>query len=140
MDFVDVRFSSLGTKNPCCNDARQMDLDDGELAPTEFAKEIWGFAALSRFAIANGMTSEVHQAFQSRQHLVDSVPGFVRMDVLSPSDSPDEVWLMTYWRDEPSFRAWHRSHLYHESHKGIPKGLKLVPGRTNMRFFKHVSS
>ena len=62
------------------------------------------------------------------------------MDVLSPRESPDEVCLLTYWRDEPSFRAWHRSHQYNESHKGIPKGLKLVPGRTKLRFFEHVGS
>lgn len=31
---------------------------------------------------------------------------------------------------------WHHSHLYHESHKGIPKGLKRVPGETQIRRFE----
>jgi heme-degrading monooxygenase HmoA len=44
------------------------------------------------------------------------------------------------WRDEASFRSWYRSHDYHQAHKGIPKGLKLVPGRTIIRHFEHVCS
>ena len=97
------------------------------------------FVAMSKFAIANGMTAEVKQAFRDRPHLVDSAPGYVRMDVISPLDLPEEIWLITYWTDEASYRTWHRGHTYHESHKGIPKGLKLVPKRTEIRFFEHVS-
>jgi heme-degrading monooxygenase HmoA len=97
------------------------------------------FVAMSKFAIANGMTAEVKQAFKDRPHLVDDAPGFLRMDVISPVDTPDEIWLLTYWSDEPSYRTWHRGHTYHESHKGIPKGLKLVPKSTEIRFFEHVS-
>ena len=98
------------------------------------------FVAISKFAVANGMTAEVKQAFVERPHLVDSAEGFVRMDVLSPKDSPDEIWLMTFWKDEASFKAWHKSHMYRDSHKGIPKGLKLDPKATEIRHFDHISS
>jgi heme oxygenase (mycobilin-producing) len=99
-----------------------------------------GFVALSRFVIANGMTDEVKRAFAERPHLVDEAPGYLRMDVLSPLECPEEIWLVTYWSDEQSFRAWHHSHLYHESHGRIPKGLKLVPRSAELRYFEHVSS
>ncbi|HEX8560432.1 MAG TPA: antibiotic biosynthesis monooxygenase [Pyrinomonadaceae bacterium] len=99
-----------------------------------------GFVALSRFVVANGMEAEVKRAFGERPHLVDSAPGYVRMDVISPLDRPAEVWLITYWRDEESFRVWHRSHEYHESHRGMPKGLKLVPGSAEVRRFEYVSA
>jgi heme oxygenase (mycobilin-producing) len=99
-----------------------------------------GFVALSRFAIANGMTTEVKEAFRHRPHQVDSAPGYRRMEVISPVDRPEEIWLLTFWSDEASFRAWHHSHAYHESHRGIPKGLKLIPGDTCIRHFEHVSS
>lgn len=98
------------------------------------------FVALSRFTIANGMEEEVQEAFRNRPHLVDGAPGFVRMEVLCPTDVPAEIWLLTWWSDEESFRVWHRSHLYRESHAGIPKGLKLVPGSVEIRSFRHVSS
>lgn len=98
------------------------------------------FVALSKFIVANDLAPEVKEAFLRRPHLVDSAPGFVGMDVISPVDSPREIWLFTYWTDEESFRTWHSSHSYHDSHKGIPKGLKLVPKSTELRFFDHVSS
>ncbi len=111
---------------------RDLAPDDGAVAS--------GFVALSKFVIANDMSDSVKSAFRNRPHLVDDAPGYLRMEVLSPSERPEEIWLVTFWTDEASFRAWHHSHLYHESHRGIPKGLKLVPGETAVRTFEHVAS
>ncbi len=107
---------------------------------SEAAGAASGFVALSKFVVANGVTASVKAAFRHRPHLVDEAPGYLRMEVLSPSERPEEIWLVTFWTDEASFRAWHHSHLYHESHRGIPKGLKLVPGETEVRTFEHVAS
>ena len=96
--------------------------------------------ALSRFVIKNDMVAEVKEAFRNRPQLVDGQPGFVRMEVMSPLDRPEEIRLVTYWTDEESFKVWHHSHLYHQSHKGIPKGLKLVPGEQQIRHFEYISS
>ncbi|MCV2356310.1 antibiotic biosynthesis monooxygenase [Paucibacter sp. B2R-40] len=93
------------------------------------------FVVLSRFEIANGMVEEVRAAFRERPHRVEDAPGFVRMEVMSPCDKPEEVWLLTYWSDADSFNAWHHSHAYKDAHRGIPKGLKLVPRSTELRQF-----
>jgi heme-degrading monooxygenase HmoA len=98
------------------------------------------FVALSRFTVANGMAGEVRQAFRDRPHLVDDAPGFLRMEVLTPVDEPDEFWLITWWSDEASFQAWHGSHHHHESHRGIPRGLRLVPEKTRVRYLEQVCS
>jgi heme-degrading monooxygenase HmoA len=98
------------------------------------------FVALSKFVVANGMTEQVKHAFAQRPHLVDSAPGFVRLDVISPTDNLDEIWLITYWEDEASYRTWHHGHTYHASHRQLPKGLKLVPKSAQIRFFEYVSS
>lgn len=98
------------------------------------------FVALSQFAVANGMTDQVKEAFRRRPQLVDGADGFVKLDVISPHDRPDEIWLITYWTDEASYRTWHRSHLHREAHKGIPKGLKLDAKSTKLRFFEHICS
>jgi heme oxygenase (mycobilin-producing) len=90
---------------------------------------------LSKFVVANSLADEVKQAFLQRPHVVDGYPGFVRLEVLSPLDAPNEIWLLTHWHDEKSYRAWHGSHFYRKSHAGIPKGLKLVPSATQLRFF-----
>jgi heme-degrading monooxygenase HmoA len=97
------------------------------------------FVALSRFTVAQG-TTKVKQAFCDRPHLVERASGFVRLDVLSPTELSDEIWLITYWKDETSYRDWHHSHLYHESHQGIPAGLKLVPKSVSIQFFEHIAS
>jgi heme-degrading monooxygenase HmoA len=94
---------------------------------------------LSKFRVANGLAEEVRKAFVARPRLVDDAPGFVRMEVLTPRERPEEFWLWTYWADEGSYRAWHHSHEYKQSHKGIPKGLKLVPQSAEIRFFEHVA-
>ena len=113
---------------------------DRGLPSDEGADAPFGFVALSKFVIANDLTGSVKAAFRHRPHLVDEAPGYLRMEVLSPSERPEEIWLVTFWTDEASFRAWHHSHLYHEAHRGIPKGLKLVPGETEVRTFEHVAS
>jgi len=94
------------------------------------------FVALRRFTIANEKADELRSAFLQHPHLVYTVEGFLGMDVMSPIDNPAEIWLVTRWCDEQSYHNWHRSHQYHESHKGIPKGLKLVPGTAIVRLFQ----
>ena len=98
------------------------------------------YVVISKFRVRNGMSDEVAAAFRARPHLVDGAPGFVRMEVLVPEDEPTEFWLVTHWTDEQSFKTWHRSHEYRESHEGIPKGLKLDPSATQIRAFRYVSS
>lgn len=99
-----------------------------------------GFVAVSRFTIANGLTAEVKQAFKDRPGLVEDTPGFVKLDVISPIQEPDQIWLLTYWQDEASYTDWHRGHTYKDAHKGIPKGLKLVPKSAQVLRFDHICS
>lgn len=96
------------------------------------------FVALSTFTIANNMSAEVREAFINRPHLVDAAPGFFRMDVFTPQDNLNEIWLMTFWADEESFQVWYKSHLYHDSHAGIPKGLQVVPKSVKLRNFYQI--
>ena len=97
------------------------------------------FLAVSKFKVRNGLEGEVREAFLRRPHLVDDADGFVRMDVVSPTGDDAEFWLLTWWRDEASFREWHHSHLYRESHAGIPQGLKLVPAATELLTFRYIT-
>ena len=99
-----------------------------------------GYVAISRFRVRNGMEREVADAFRARPHSVDSAPGFIRMDVLSPSEDASEFWLVTTWADEASFRNWHHGHTFHDAHAGIPKGLKLDAAATQLRSFNYIAS
>jgi heme oxygenase (mycobilin-producing) len=95
---------------------------------------------LSQFKVANGMTDQVKNAFLNRPHQVENAPGFLRLDVVSPMDEPEEIWLLTYWSDFSSYERWHKSPAHHISHKGIPHGLRLDPTGTRVRVFDHISS
>ena len=98
------------------------------------------FIAVSRFTVANGMAGQVKDALAARPHLVDAAHGFLGMDVISPLDNPDEIWLLTRWADEASYHAWHAGPGRRESQRLIPRGLKLNPAATSVRFFRHVCS
>lgn len=124
----------------CMENKRVKEVLSGSPAHVSTTSDSTAFIALSKFTVANEMMGQVRQAFLERPHLVDTAPGFVRLEVLTPLDSPNEIWLFTYWTDEQSFKLWHHSHLYHESHKGIPKGLKLVPRSVSLRYFEQVCS
>jgi signal transduction histidine kinase len=60
---------------------------------------------LSQFRVAGEMAAATKEAFLERPHLVDEAPGFLRLEVLSPRDQPDEIWLFTYWADEVGRRG-----------------------------------
>lgn len=98
------------------------------------------FVALSKFKVANGMDQAVRDAFLARPHYVDSAPGFVRMEVIQPVEVAQEFWLITYWTKEAAFQHWHRSEAHQQSHRFIPKGLKLEKGSTEVRYFHHLCS
>lgn len=99
------------------------------------------FVALSKFEVrTEEMAEAVRKAFVERPHLVEQADGFVRLDVIRPEENPREIWLLTYWRDREAYGAWHKSHQYHDSHAGIPSGLKLFASSTQLRFFEHVAS
>ncbi len=97
------------------------------------------FLAISRFKVKNGMQQAVQQAFVNRPQQVESIPGFLDMEVYSPLDDDSEFWLLTRWIDEKSFQVWHGSAAHKQSQKHIPKGLKLDPTATFVRHFEKVS-
>jgi len=94
---------------------------------------------VSQFTVANAMAQQVTDAFMNRPHLVDSAPGFLKMEVHHSQDNANEFWLLTWWTDDISYQTWHRSHAYHESHSGIPKGLKLLPKSTKITVMTHIA-
>lgn len=110
------------------------------MGATERDAAVEPFVAVSRFTVANGMTSDVKAAFRNRPGYVDEQRGFLRMEVISPLDNLDEIWLMTFWEDRESYEAWHGSSEWRRSQQFIPRGLKVFPGSATVTFFEHVTS
>jgi heme-degrading monooxygenase HmoA len=54
---------------------------------------------------ASSDPTEFEQRFAGRARMVESMPGFVRLEILRPMQS-DYYIVPTHWKDEVSFRAW----------------------------------
>lgn len=98
------------------------------------------YVVISKFRVANGMSAEVLDAFQDRPRQVDNEEGFIGIEVLQPLETRDEFWLITHWRAKEDWDRWYRGHSYKNSHKGIPKGLKLDPKQTEIRHFDVIAT
>lgn len=96
------------------------------------------FVAMSRFEVRNDRDDAIHDAFVNRPHLVDDADGFIGMEVFRGIENPKEFWLLTRWRDEAAYKTWHRGHTYQASHKGIPKGTKLLPKSTKITLLRRI--
>lgn len=88
--------------------------------------------AISRFRVVNGMEEEVAAAFRNRPHLVERASGFLGLEVFRDRDDGGVFYLVTRWSDERCFREWHGSEAHRLSHEGIPAGLRLDPGFTEV--------
>lgn len=87
---------------------------------------------ISRFRVSNGLKEEVRQAFINRPGLVEKAPGFCGLEVLTDVSDSAVFMLLTRWTDQESYQSWHRSNAHHQSHKFIPKGLKLDAAFTSL--------
>ena len=96
------------------------------------------YVAVSVFEVANERDDAVAEAFIRRPQLVENAPGFVSLEVLRNHQNPRLFWLITRWTDDTSYRTWHRGHTYKSAHRGIPRGLKLVPGTARVHEFAQV--
>src|SRR4051795_8916351 len=73
-----LRYDNLRVR--CCS-----------LCASTLRREPLMISVLSKFVVANDTTDKVKEAFLNRPHSVDQFPGFVRLEVLSPYDSPNEI-------------------------------------------------
>ncbi|MEI7688245.1 MAG: antibiotic biosynthesis monooxygenase, partial [Planctomycetota bacterium] len=93
-----------------------------------------------RFRVRNGMEEEVRAAFSNRPRLVEQVEGFLGMEVFTDVDDSSTFDLLTRWTDMNAYIVWHSSDAHRLSHGGIPAGLKVTPGLTEVRRLQKLPS
>lgn len=57
------------------------------------------------------------ELFGSRAKQIDTMPGFIDMQVLRPSKEEDAYLIVSHWENEASFRGWTKSATFLEGHK-----------------------
>jgi len=71
---------------------------------------------MNRFKVTVGREADFEEAFKGRAGLIESMPGFMGLDVLRPA-APGGVFVsMTRWKDMDSFEAWTRSEAFQKAH------------------------
>ena len=70
----------------------------------------------NRMYVSPEYREQFEQRFRQRAGLVDGMPGFIRNEVLKPTKRGDPYIVLTYWQDEPSFRAWTESDEFKQGH------------------------
>ena len=67
---------------------------------------------------------ELVEAFRARAHLVDHADGFLDLEVWRSDRDPEELIMVSRWRDRESFRDYMRSEAHGISHGRIAPALK----------------
>lgn len=79
---------------------------------------------MSRLRVAPERTDELVAAFRNRVGLVDGFEGFEGLEVWRSDREPDEVIMVSRWRDRACFRAYMRSPAHRASHDRIAPELQ----------------
>jgi heme-degrading monooxygenase HmoA len=82
------------------------------------------YVSVSRLRVAEDRAPELVAAFRARAHLVDTVDGFVDLQVWHSDRDRAELLMVSRWRDRAAFSAYMRSRAHRVSHERIDPRLK----------------
>jgi heme-degrading monooxygenase HmoA len=82
------------------------------------------YVSMSRLRIEPGRAPELIRAFNSRLHEVDSVAGFIDLQVWQSDRDAGEVVMVSRWTDRASFKDYMRSAAHQRSHERIAPDLQ----------------
>jgi heme oxygenase (mycobilin-producing) len=75
------------------------------------------FVAINFITCQENYRTRFEELFGSRAGAIDSMPGFLRMQVLRPSKSGEPYLIMSEWENKDSFSAWMKSDAFVAGHK-----------------------
>src|SRR5450755_1147005 len=92
-------------------------------SPPEGSKESDVYISVSRLRVKATRADELIDAFRCRMHLVDEAEGFVDLQVWRSDREPEEVWMVSRWRERCWFTAYMKSNEHARSHARIATDL-----------------
>jgi heme oxygenase (mycobilin-producing) len=84
------------------------------------------YVSMSRLRVARSESDALVTAFRHRAHLVDSFDGFIDLQVWRSDRDPEEVLMVSRWRDRAAFSAYMRSAAHRSSHGRINPSLQAA--------------
>lgn len=71
---------------------------------------------MNRISVHPEFAAAFEERFRTRAGLVDSMPGFIRNEVLRPIRQGDPYIVLTYWDNMEAFQAWTESDAFKHGH------------------------
>lgn len=75
------------------------------------------FVAVNYINCNSDYAERFEELFGNRAHAIDTMPGFVDMQVLRPSKPGDAYLIVSFWENETAFKTWTGSPAFIEGHK-----------------------
>lgn len=80
------------------------------------------YVVTNRVFVAPGWGEKFEERFRQRAGQVDKQPGFVRMQILRPTDEQNPYVVLTTWESETVFNDWVGSEDFKLAHRNpLPK-------------------
>ena len=83
-----------------------------------------GFVAINYIQCKPDYVERFECLFCSRAKMIDSMPGFIGMNVLKCQRAEEPYLVISYWESEEHFQAWVGSPEFYEGHKRAFADLK----------------
>lgn len=75
------------------------------------------FAAINYISCLPEFEPTFENLFATRKGAIDTMPGFVDMEVLKPSKQGEPYLILSHWDNKESFDTWTKSPEFLEGHK-----------------------
>jgi heme oxygenase (mycobilin-producing) len=82
------------------------------------------YISMSRLRVAPERADDLVTAFRDRMGLVDGFEGFEGLEVWRSDREPEEVIMVSRWRDRGCFRDYMRSAAHRASHDRVAPDLQ----------------
>ncbi|MCG7924676.1 MAG: antibiotic biosynthesis monooxygenase [Candidatus Thiodiazotropha taylori] len=80
------------------------------------------FIVANRVPVAENFEEMFEARFQARSGQIEKQPGFIRMQVLKPSNPDTPYIVLTSWQDKAAFENWVGSDDFRQAHANpMPK-------------------
>lgn len=76
------------------------------------------FVMMNRMSVPESHRERFEQFFSTRAMAVDRRPGFIRAEILRPTEG-NEYLVVTHWESEKDFEGWVDSPEFREGHQRV---------------------
>ncbi|HRV92703.1 MAG TPA: antibiotic biosynthesis monooxygenase [Anaerolineae bacterium] len=95
------------------------------------------FVVMNRIPVNPDYADQFEERFTNRAREVDKMSGFVRNQVLRPTNPDDPYIVLTVWQSQADFEAWVNSEAFQKGHaKSGTLPQETFRGRSKLESFE----